>query len=56
MGVLKTRRADAIGTDESGDAREGFGEAVGIAKTGVEQALLTNEGTGGREAKFDGVD
>ena len=48
MGVIRKRCAEMIGADERADASEGFGEAVRVAQTGIEEARLAHEWTGGR--------
>ncbi|MEY2878879.1 MAG: hypothetical protein RLZZ15_1259 [Verrucomicrobiota bacterium] len=56
VGVGEVGRADAVGADEGDDAGERFGEAVRVAETGVEEALLADERARGDEVQLDGGD
>ena len=54
--VLAAGRAEVVARHERGDAGKGFGEAVGIAQPGVEEAVLPHQGARGFEAQFQGGD
>ena len=48
--------ADLVVAEESGEADQGVGEAVGLADAVAEKLMLTGAGFAGGEGEFDGLD